>query len=106
MSANPANAFTFAMGSNIYQTKNYFIAAYHYVQCFGTDLIVPSSTAEVAQAMAHYYKRAQVCHYPNRLSWGWTVLQAAGQHSSCRRCTNILCCSCFTIQRPALFVCI
>jgi hypothetical protein len=49
------------MARNVYQTKNYFIAAYHYVQCYGTDLVVPSSTAEVAQAMAHYHKRAQVC---------------------------------------------
>jgi hypothetical protein len=48
------------MGQNVYQTKNYFIAAYHYVQCYGTDLIIPSSTADVAQALAHYYKRAQV----------------------------------------------
>lgn len=48
------------MARNVYQTKNYFIAAYHYVQCYGTDLVVPSSTAEVAQAMAHYHKRAQV----------------------------------------------
>jgi len=48
------------MGNNVYQTKNYIIGAYHYVQCFGTDMVVPSSTAEVADAVAHYYKRAQV----------------------------------------------
>jgi hypothetical protein len=60
VSPNPANPFLFALGNNIYQTKNYFIAAYHYVQCYGTDLVVPSSTADVAQAMAHYYKLAQV----------------------------------------------
>jgi hypothetical protein len=48
------------MGQNIYQTKNYFIGAYHYVQCFGTDLVVPRSTAEVSQALAFHYKRSQV----------------------------------------------
>lgn len=49
------------MANNVYQTKNYFIAAYHYVQCFGSEFVVPETTAEVAQAVAHYYKRAQVC---------------------------------------------
>lgn len=48
------------MGQNVYQTKNYFIGAYHYIQCFGTELVVPSNTAEVAQALAHYHKRSQV----------------------------------------------
>jgi uncharacterized protein YlzI (FlbEa/FlbD family) len=28
--------------------------------CSGTDLVVPSSTEEVAQAISHYYKLAQV----------------------------------------------
>lgn len=63
------------MGRNVYQTKNYFIAAYHYVQCYGTELVVPSSTAEVAQAMAHYYKRAQVCTYCSEYIYS-TSLQA------------------------------
>lgn len=58
--SNPANPFVFAMGQNVYQTKNYFIGAYHYIQCYGTELVVPSNTAEVAQALAHYYKRSQV----------------------------------------------
>ena len=60
VSANPTDPFVLAMGQNVYRTKNYFIAAYHYVQCYGNDLVVPVSTAEVAQAMAHYHKQAQV----------------------------------------------
>lgn len=57
---NPQNPFAFAMANNIYLTSNYFIGAYHYVQCFGTNLVIPKDTAETAQAIAYYYKQAQV----------------------------------------------
>lgn len=57
--ANPSNPFLFAMGQNVYQTKNYIIGSYHYVQCYSSDFLLPSSTAEVAQALAHYYKMSQ-----------------------------------------------
>lgn len=48
------------MGQNVYQTKNYFIGSYHYVNCYSSEFVVPTSTAEVAQALAHYYKMSQV----------------------------------------------
>lgn len=57
--ANPANPWAFAMANNVYLTKNYFIGAYHYVQCFGSELVVPANTAETADAIAYWYKRAQ-----------------------------------------------
>lgn len=60
VSANPASPFSFAMANNVYQTKNYFMAAYHYVQCYASELVVPANTTEVARAVTHYYKRAQV----------------------------------------------
>lgn len=60
IAANPTDPFLFALGQNAYRTKNYFIGAYHYVQCFGTDMVVPATTAEAAQAVAHYHKRALV----------------------------------------------
>lgn len=71
------------MGNNVYQTKNYFIAAYHYVQCYGTDLVVPSSTAEVAQAMAHYHKRAQVGSQYDQTLLEWVGLLS--MHDNSRR---------------------
>eukprot|EP00879_Flechtneria_rotunda_P022398 GHRR01023635.1.p1 GENE.GHRR01023635.1~~GHRR01023635.1.p1 ORF type:complete len:178 (-),score=21.11 GHRR01023635.1:283-816(-) len=46
------------MSSNIYQTKNYYIAAYHYIQCWANALIVPSTTKEVADAISFYYKKS------------------------------------------------
>lgn len=58
--ANPSNPFLFAMGQNVYQTKNYIFGSYHYVACYSSEFVVPTSTAEVAQALAHYYKRSQV----------------------------------------------
>lgn len=44
----------------MYLTKNYIIGSYHYVNCYSSEFVVPTSTAEVAQALAHYYKMSQV----------------------------------------------
>jgi hypothetical protein len=57
---NPANPFSFALANNVYLTRNYFIGAYHYVQCYASELVVPADTAEAASAVAYWYKRAQV----------------------------------------------
>lgn len=56
---NPKNPFAAAMQDNIYLTKNYYIGAYHYIQCWGQSLVIPSSTAEVANAISYYYNKTR-----------------------------------------------
>jgi hypothetical protein len=56
-STNPKDVFATAMRDNIYQTPNYFIGAYHYIQCWANKLIEPANTKETAQAVAFYYNR-------------------------------------------------
>eukprot|EP00775_Hariotina_reticulata_P007191 gene7191-7405_t len=58
---NPKDAFKTAMSvyPNVWQTRNFFIGAYHYVQCFANDLIIPSSTQEVASAVSFYYNKTR-----------------------------------------------
>lgn len=56
---NPTDPFAWAMANNVYQTRNYYIAAYHYVQCWANSLVIARDTKEVAQAVAHYHKRAK-----------------------------------------------
>jgi hypothetical protein len=58
-STNPKNVFQTAMRDNVYQTPNYFIGAYHYIQCWANKLIEPATTQETAQAVAFYYSRTQ-----------------------------------------------
>ncbi|WIA23842.1 hypothetical protein OEZ85_013501 [Tetradesmus obliquus] len=56
---NPRNPFKDAMTRNIYLTQNYYIGAYHYIQCWGSALVIPSSTAEAANAIAFYYNKTK-----------------------------------------------
>eukprot|EP00878_Enallax_costatus_P001016 GHUV01001150.1.p1 GENE.GHUV01001150.1~~GHUV01001150.1.p1 ORF type:complete len:631 (+),score=62.78 GHUV01001150.1:321-2213(+) len=59
VSPNPKNPFAEAMAKNIYQTRNYYIGAYHYIQCYGTSLVIPENTSQVTQAVAYYYSKAK-----------------------------------------------
>eukprot|EP00878_Enallax_costatus_P000622 GHUV01000724.1.p1 GENE.GHUV01000724.1~~GHUV01000724.1.p1 ORF type:complete len:626 (+),score=75.62 GHUV01000724.1:267-2144(+) len=59
VSPNPKNLFAEAMAKNIYQTRNYYIGAYHYIQCFGDALVVPETTKQVSQAVTFYYGKAK-----------------------------------------------
>jgi hypothetical protein len=44
--------------TDVYQTSNSYVAAYHYLQCGADALPVPTTTAEVATIIAGYYAKA------------------------------------------------
>lgn len=57
---NPENPLSFGLINNVYRTENSIIGAYHYVTCLGDEFIRPADTQQTAQAVAHYYRLANV----------------------------------------------
>lgn len=109
--ANPKEVFATAIKDNLYHTPNYFIGAYHYVQCYANALIEPSNTRETADAVMFYYKKThagqpvtfrtsrpmfhtstKVCAVLCSVLW-CTVLRELATRRGAFRCIPALCCT-------------
>eukprot|EP00775_Hariotina_reticulata_P005676 gene5676-5914_t len=51
---NPKDAFARALQwPNVYLTPNWFVGAYHYIQCYAGSLVVPENTKQTADAIKY-----------------------------------------------------